>query len=44
VQRGTARPRRQIAGWLSVVAGSLILLYVSAKTLVWAGALIAGFF
>ena len=44
VQRGTTKQGRQVTGWLSVVAGSLILLYVSAKTMVWAGALIAGFF
>ncbi len=44
MKRGTARPGPQVAGWLSLTAGSLFLLYVSAKTLVWAGALIAGFF
>lgn len=43
-QRGAARSGRRVTGWLTLSAGLALLLYVSAKTMVWAGALIAGFF
>ena len=43
-QRGTTASGRQWTGWLTLVAAVLILLYVSAHTMVWAGALIAGLF
>jgi hypothetical protein len=41
-QRGTAAQGRRWTGWLMLVAAVIILLYVSAQTMVWAGALIAG--
>ena len=43
-QRGTTTAGRRWTGWLTMVAAILTLLYVSAHTLVWAGALIAGLF
>ncbi len=43
-RRGTTASGRRWTGWLMLIATALILLYVSAHTMVWAGALIAGFF
>ncbi len=43
-QRGTTGSRRRWTGWLMLVAAAVILLYVSAHTMVWAGALVAGLF
>jgi hypothetical protein len=43
-RRGTTASGRRWTGWLMLVAAALILLYVSAHTMVWAGALIAGLF
>jgi hypothetical protein len=33
-----------VLGWITLVGAALILLYVSAHAMVWAGALIAGLF
>ncbi len=43
-QRGATKSRRRVVGWVTVTAGAVILLYIGAKTMVWAGALIAGLF
>jgi hypothetical protein len=43
-QRGAAKSRRQVFGWITLGAAALILLYVSAHVMLWAGALIAGLF
>lgn len=43
-RRGANVRRSRAAGWLALVAASLILLYVSAHVMVWAGALLAGLF
>lgn len=43
-RRGTRVRRSRLAGWLSAAAASAILLYLSARLMVWASALIAGLF
>jgi hypothetical protein len=43
-QRGASRSKSRLTGWLTLTAASLILLYVSAHVMVWAGALLAGLF
>ena len=43
-RRGTRVRRSRAAGWISVAAASVLLLYLSARLMVWAGALIAGLF
>ncbi len=44
VRRGKTVARSPLGSWISVVAVSLILLYLGARVMVWAGALIAGLF
>ena len=44
LQRGTTTPGRRWTGLATLAVAILILLYVSAHTMVWAGALIAGLF
>jgi hypothetical protein len=36
--------RSSVLNWIAVVTTSLVLLYSGARVLVWAGAMIAGFF
>ena len=43
-QRGAVKRGAHITGWLTAAAASLILLYVSARVMVWAGAWMAGLF
>lgn len=43
-RRGATVRSSRAAGWLGLIAASLVLLYVSARVMVWAGALIAGLF
>jgi hypothetical protein len=43
-RRGPRVRRSRVGGWISVAAASAILLYLSARLMVWAGALIAGMF
>ncbi len=43
-KRGASDVRSNFAGWLTLVIGSLILLYLSAQMMVWAGALLSGLF
>ena len=43
-RRGATVRRSRAAGWISVAAASVLLLYLSARLMVWAGALIAGLF
>jgi len=43
-RRGATVSRSRAAGWLSLMAASLILLYVSDRAMVWAGALMAELF
>ena len=40
--RGATVRRSQWAGWITVALTSLILLFFSARVMVWSGALIAG--
>jgi len=44
VRRGENVGRSRVASWIALVAASSILLYVSARVMVWAGALLAGLF
>jgi hypothetical protein len=41
-RRRAAKPRAHVAGWISAAAAALLLLFLSARVLVWAGALFAG--
>ena len=43
-KRGSANSGSRVGGWLSLVFCSLLLLYVSARMMVWAGALLSGLF
>ena len=43
-RRGTNVRRSRAAAWIALAAASSILLYVSARVMVWAGALLAGLF
>lgn len=43
-RRGATVRRARVATWIALVAASGILLYLSAKVMVWAGALFAGLF
>lgn len=40
--RGPATRQTAWAGWITVIVSSLILLFLSARVMVWSGALIAG--
>ena len=40
--RGPAKRGTAWAGWITVIVSSLILLFFSARVMVWSGALIAG--
>jgi hypothetical protein len=41
-KRGTIRRQSHAAGWIAVTAVSLLSLFLSAKVMVWSGALLAG--
>ena len=41
-KRRANRPRSRALGWISAAAAALLLLFLSTRVLVWAGALIAG--
>jgi len=41
-KRRATRPRSRALGWISAAIAALLLLFLSARVLVWAGALIAG--
>lgn len=43
-RRGATVRRSRVAGWIGIIGASLVLLYVSAHAMVWAGALLAGLF
>jgi hypothetical protein len=43
-QRSASRSRSRVTGWIALGGGALILLYIGAHAMVWAGALIAGLF
>ena len=43
-QRSARVERPRLAGWITLLLSSAILLYVSVRVMVWAGALIAGMF
>ena len=43
-KRGTRRQSSRLASWISVIAASLLLLYLGARVMVWTGAIIAGLF
>lgn len=43
-RRGATVRRSRAAGWITIAAASALLLYLSARAMVWAGALIAGLF
>jgi len=43
-RRGTKRERSRVVSWISVVAVSILLLYLGARVMVWTGAVIAGLF
>jgi len=43
-RRGATVGRSRVASWLALLAASSTLLYVSARVMVWAGALLAGLF
>jgi hypothetical protein len=43
-KRGAQVERSPILGWLGVVFTSLVLLFIGARVMVWAGAMIAGLF
>jgi hypothetical protein len=43
-QRTSAVERSPILGWIAVIAASLLLLFLSARVMVWSGALFAGLF
>jgi hypothetical protein len=42
--RGANVRRSHAGGWISVAAASAVLLYLSARLMLWAGALLAGLF
>jgi hypothetical protein len=44
VQRGALKGGSRVTGWLAAGAASLILLYLTARVMVWAGAFMAGLF
>ena len=41
-KRRGSKPRWRAVGWISAAVAALLLLFLSARVLVWAGALIAG--
>ena len=41
-KRRAAKPQSRAIGWISAALMTLLLLFLSARVLVWAGALIAG--
>jgi hypothetical protein len=41
-KRGATAARSQIGGWIAVVLSSAVLLYLSARTMVWVAALVSG--
>ena len=43
-QRSARVERPRLAGWITLLLSSAILLYISVRVMVWAGALIAGMF
>jgi hypothetical protein len=43
-RRSASKERGSIVGWLTLAAGAGTMLWLAAKTMVWAGALIAGLF
>jgi hypothetical protein len=43
-KRVSAKQRSGVLPWISVLAVSLLLLYLGARVMVWTGALIAGLF
>ena len=43
-KRGSTKIASHFGGWISLVFSSLLLLYVSARVMVWAGALLSGMF
>ena len=43
-KREARRGRAPVFSWISVVAASLLLLYLGARVMVWTGAVIAGLF
>jgi hypothetical protein len=44
LKRGAKRRRSPVFSWISVVAASLLLLYLGARVMVWTAAVIAGLF
>ena len=43
-KRGSTKIASHFGGWISLLFSSLLLLYVSARVMVWAGALLSGMF
>jgi len=43
-KRGSSQIGSHFGGWLALIFSSLLLLYVSARMMVWAGALLSGMF
>ena len=41
-KRGTDRAKSHAGGWIAVTLASLLTLFLSAKIMVWSGALLAG--
>lgn len=41
-KRGASEKRSHVTGWISLVFCSLVLLYLSARMMVWVGALMSG--
>ena len=44
IRRSATNERPAVLSWLSVVATSLLLLYLGARVMVWTGAFLAGLF
>jgi hypothetical protein len=43
-QRVAKVESRPLLGWMAVVTGTLLLAYLATRTMVWLGAVLAGFF
>ena len=43
-KRGAKKERSPVLSWISVLAASVLVLYLGARVMVWTGAIIAGLF
>ena len=43
-KRSAKRERSAVFSWISVIAASLLLLYLGARVMVWTGAILVGLF